>query len=97
VFFAEDDGALYCDLLGSQRRKNGVSVWAYCLMTNHVNLILVPDREEALGRALGESIGVTRRPSTRGSGVTGHLLKGALRLGGDGRTGAWRRRRATWL
>ncbi len=27
---------------------------AYCLTPNHVHLILLPDREEALGRALGE-------------------------------------------
>jgi REP-associated tyrosine transposase len=28
--------------------------FAYFLTPNHVHLILVPDREEALGRALGE-------------------------------------------
>ena len=68
VFFGEDDYALYRDLLASQCRKHGVTVWAYCLKPNYVHLILVPDPEEALGRALGRRTGVIRRPSTPGSG-----------------------------
>ncbi len=75
VFFGEDDYALYRDLLASQCRKHGVTVWAYCLMPNHVHLILVPDREEALGRALGEA---HRRYSSTINArlrVTGHLFQ----------------------
>lgn len=75
VFFADDDYALYRDLLASQCRKHGVAVWAYCLMPNHVHLILTPDRAEALGRALGEA---HRRYSTIINArlrVTGHLFQ----------------------
>jgi REP element-mobilizing transposase RayT len=32
----------------------GAGVWCYCLMPNHVHLILVPHTAEALSRALGE-------------------------------------------
>jgi putative transposase len=46
VFFSDDDYALYRDLLAEQCRKQGVACWAYCLMPNHVHLVLVPDREE---------------------------------------------------
>ena len=46
VFFGDDDFELYRDLLASQCRRQGVAVWAYCLMPNHVHLILVPDRTE---------------------------------------------------
>jgi putative transposase len=35
--------------------KEGVEVWAYCLMTNHVHLIAVPERESALARGIGEA------------------------------------------
>jgi hypothetical protein len=56
VFFSDADYELYRDLLGQQCRKHGVAVWSYCLMPNHVHLILVPDRAEALGRALGETV-----------------------------------------
>ena len=75
VFFGDDDYELYRDLLASQCRKQGVACWAYCLMPNHVHLILVPDREEALGRALGET---HRRYSSVVNArlrVTGHLFQ----------------------
>ena len=75
VFFADEDYELYRDLLSSQCRKQGVAVWAYCLMPNHIHLILVPDRAEALGRALGET---HRRYSAVVNArlrVTGHLFQ----------------------
>jgi len=75
VFFGDEDHELYRDLLSSQCRRQGIAVWAYCLMPNHVHLILVPDREEALGRALGET---HRRYSSVVNArlrVTGHLFQ----------------------
>jgi REP element-mobilizing transposase RayT len=84
VFFGEEDYELYRELLSSQCRKQGVAVWAYCLMPNHVHLILV-DREEPLGRALGDT---HRRYSSvinaRASG-DGPSLSVAFRLRGHGR------------
>jgi REP element-mobilizing transposase RayT len=32
-----------------------VAVWSYCLMANHVHLILTPKKPERLGRALGKA------------------------------------------
>lgn len=34
-------------------RKAAVEVWAYCLMPNHVHLILCPDTAEGMGVAIG--------------------------------------------
>jgi putative transposase len=69
VFFGDGDYELYRDLLASQCRRQGVACWAYCVMPNHMHLILVPDTEQALGRALGETpTGGIRRSSTPGSG-----------------------------
>ena len=42
IFFEDGDQQLYCDMLGEQLRKFRVEVWAYCLMPNHVDLILTP-------------------------------------------------------
>jgi putative transposase len=53
VFFEDGDPELYRDLLGEQMRKAGVEVWAYCLMPNHVHLILNPSTADGLARALG--------------------------------------------
>jgi putative transposase len=76
VFFEDGDYALYRDLLAERCRKAGVAVWAYCLMPNHVHLILVPATTDALALALGE----THRRYTGFVNarlrVTGHLFQG---------------------
>jgi hypothetical protein len=46
IFFEDGDQQLYCDMLGEQLRKFRVEVWAYCLMPNHVHLILTPQIEQ---------------------------------------------------
>jgi putative transposase len=51
------------------------SVWAYCLMPNHIHLILTPQTPEGLGRALGKA---HRRYSAFVNArmrVTGHLFQ----------------------
>lgn len=76
VFFEESDYALYRDLLGEACRRNGACVWSYCLMPNHVHLILVPSSPENLGKALGEThrryVGFINARNR----VTGHLFQG---------------------
>src|SRR5450631_3461108 len=58
TFFGDQDYALYRDLLAEHCRKADVEVWAWCLMPNHVHLILVPSDADGLRRALS---GVHRR------------------------------------
>ena len=55
VFFGDDDYALYKSLLAEGCRAVGAEVWAYCLMPNHVHLIIVPPDEDGLRAALGEA------------------------------------------
>ena len=52
TFFGDGDYALYRDLLAENCRAAGVEVWAWCLMPNHVHLILVPSDPDGLRRAL---------------------------------------------
>ena len=52
TFFGDDDYALYRDLLAEHCRAAEVEVWAWCLMPNHVHLILVPSDPDGLRRAL---------------------------------------------
>jgi putative transposase len=42
VFFTDDDRRLYLTLLREQGLRFGLTVNAYCLMTNHVHLVAVP-------------------------------------------------------
>ena len=52
TFFGDDDYALYRDLLAASCRAADVEIWAWCLMPNHVHLILVPSEADGLRRAL---------------------------------------------
>jgi putative transposase len=52
TFFGDADHALYRDLLAESCRAADVAVWAWCLMPNHVHLILVPSDPDGLRRAL---------------------------------------------
>jgi putative transposase len=55
VFFTADDYRLYKALLAEQCARFRVAVWAYCLMPNHVHLMLVPRDERGLAAAVGEA------------------------------------------
>ncbi|MBK1724197.1 transposase [Thiocystis violacea] len=73
TFLCDDDYAEYRRLLSSSCRACGTSVLAYCLMPNHVHLILVPADEFGLRDALGEAHRrYTRRINFR-EGWRGHL------------------------
>ena len=54
VFFKDEDYAYYLELLAEWCAYEKIEVWAYCLMTNHVHLIVKPGRKSNLGKAIGE-------------------------------------------
>ena len=75
IFFEDGDHEVYLDLLAEQTLKADVAVWAYCLMPNHVYLILKPARADDLGRAVGEAHRrYTNFINARGR-WTGHLFQ----------------------
>src|SRR5271170_6743949 len=75
IFFEDGDHEVYRDLLTEQTRKARVEVWAYCLMPNHVHLILTPTRADGLGLAVGEAHRrYTNFINARGR-WTGHLFQ----------------------
>src|SRR4051812_2218383 len=55
VFFTADDRRAYLRFIREQAAHHGLAVVAYCLMTNHVHLVVVPEREESLALALGRA------------------------------------------
>lgn len=76
TFFEEADYALYLDLLAQAAERAGTEIWSYCLMPNHVHIILAPRDEHGLARTFGELhrrytgfINARRR-------TTGHLWQG---------------------
>ena len=55
VFFGDGDYRAYLALLTEHTRAAGVGVWAWCLMPNHIHLILVPPEPDSLRAALAEA------------------------------------------
>jgi putative transposase len=55
TFFGDSDYEAYLELMSEWSRENGVQIWSYCLMPNHVHLIAVPKTEDGLARAIGEA------------------------------------------
>lgn len=49
VFFSDDDCLVYLDWLGEYARKRHIALHAYCLMTNHVHLLLSAPSVGTLG------------------------------------------------
>ena len=52
VFFSDEDYQTYLDWLQHYSQKHRLEVLAYCLMTNHIHLIVVPHTEDSLQEAL---------------------------------------------
>lgn len=76
TFFCADDYHYYIETMSEWCKKCGVEIWAYCLMPNHVHLIAVPETEDGLRQAIGE----THRRYTRQVNFRekwkGHLWQG---------------------
>jgi putative transposase len=55
VFFRDEDYQDYLDLISHWCGEEGVEIWSFCLMPNHVHLIVAPREESRLSRAIGEA------------------------------------------
>jgi putative transposase len=55
TFFEEGDYALYRDLLAEAADRAGSEIWCYCLMPNHVHLVVVPSDEDGLRRTFADA------------------------------------------
>lgn len=76
VFFSDADRTAYIDLLAQGCAAAGVDCLGWCLMDNHVHLILVPRHADGLRAALGEAHRrYTRRINFR-EGWRGYLFQG---------------------
>jgi len=76
VFFCDDDRNLHLKPLLEYGRKHGLTVKGYCLMTNHLHLVAVPETEKSLCDVFkpvhlryAQHVNWTR-------GITGHVWQG---------------------
>jgi putative transposase len=73
VFFVDDDRRVYLSLLQEQAQRHGLGVLGYCVMSNHVHLMAVPQREESLAKAIGRTHFLYTQYLHRLHGRSGHL------------------------
>jgi putative transposase len=48
---------LYLRLVKENLKESGIRVLAYCLMTNHVHFVVIPEREDSLPLLFGRANG----------------------------------------
>ena len=73
VFFSEGDRLLYLQLLHDNMADAQCGVLAYCLMTNHVHFVIVPEREDSLARLFSRVHGRYSQAFNIHKGRSGHL------------------------
>jgi putative transposase len=76
VFYGDDDYRAYLDLLSVAIRVAESEIWAWCLMPNHVHLIITPSHEDGLRQSVAPAHQRhAARINTRNE-WTGHLWQG---------------------
>jgi putative transposase len=73
TFFCDDDYRYYIQLMSEAVATSDTEIWAYCLMPNHVHLVMVPGDEDGLRSVLGEAHRHYTRYINFREGWRGHL------------------------
>jgi len=76
VFFSDDDRREYLKLMAASAARFGLEFWTWCLMDNHVHMLVVPKTAEALARGIGDAHRRYTRMVNFRVGVRGHLFQG---------------------
>ncbi len=76
VFFDEADYRLYRSLIASAARAAKAEVWAYCLMPNHVHLIVTPSDPDGLRKTFADAHRRYTGTINARFQWTGHLFQG---------------------
>ncbi len=79
TFFNEQDMMEYLEILKLQKKLFGFDVWAYCLMSNHVHLIVVPRREGSMIQGIAETNRLYTRMINFRYGWRGYLWQGRFK------------------
>ncbi|MDP2602602.1 MAG: transposase [Deltaproteobacteria bacterium] len=76
IFQTDSERISYLDFMAEELNRFGVDVLAWCLMTNHTHLIVVPKDSAVLARAIGEADRRYTRMKNFFDGVRGDLFQG---------------------
>jgi putative transposase len=76
IFFGDEDREAYLALIADACGEHGTACLAWCLMDNHVHLILVPQTSDGLRATLGEAHRRYSRRINFREGWRGYLFQG---------------------
>ncbi len=74
IVFCDHDRTVFLELLRKALTTHGVSLLAYCLMTNHFHLVPKPSQADGLAHVCSEVLGAYAAMSNRWRQTNGHLL-----------------------
>ncbi len=74
IFTGDADRSLYVELMRDECGGQGNRILAWCLMANHLHLIVVPEREESLAQGIGDAHRRYTRARNLREGVRGRLF-----------------------
>ena len=73
VFFVDEDRQIYLDYLLEASKRFALRIEGYCLMTNHVHLVVTPDYETSLGDTMKRTNQLYAQYVNRMHRRSGHL------------------------
>jgi putative transposase len=76
VFVDDDDHLEYLGLFKQAARQFGLRICAYCLMTNHVHFVAIPERQESIWRTFHRCHSIYAMKFNEKYGLSGHLWQG---------------------
>jgi len=76
IFADDQDRLTYLQIMAEEAERSGVTFLSWCLMTNHVHLIAVPEKENSLARTIGEAHRRYTRMKNFTDNVRGYLFQG---------------------
>ena len=76
VFFSDDDRQCYLEWLTQYGQQHGLEILAYCLMTNHIHLVAVPETIDSMHLVMRPLNMRYAQRINRAFGWYGHLWQG---------------------
>ncbi len=76
TFFDDADYRAYTKLVAELKAEAGAEIWAYCLMPNHIHMIVIPEEKHSLAKLFGTAHHRYAKRVNALHGWRGHLSDG---------------------
>ncbi len=76
IFFQDKDRKEYLQLLKKHGERTGIEFVSYCLMDNHIHLIVIPHFKDSLRKGIGEAHRLYTRMINSREKTKGYLFQG---------------------